>query len=110
MPSNKRRIPRIPFGNLLEHGLLQAGQQLWFNRDPNLVATLLADASLRMSDGTRGSIHKLGTILTGQPSCNGWEHWFFQASDGTLTSIDVLRQEVRRLREQTPSADDLSEL
>ena len=110
LPSNKRRIPRIPFGNLLEHGLLQAGQQLWFNRDPNLVATLLADASLRMADGTRGSIHKLGTILTGQPSCNGWDHWFFQTSDGTLASIDLLRQEVRRLREQTPSADDLSEL
>jgi hypothetical protein len=47
-----------------------------------------------------GSIHSLGAKLGQMPSCNGWEHWYFQEQDtGEMRSIDELRQQIRRVNE-----------
>lgn len=92
----RRTAPRVPFAALLERGLLLPGQVLYFNRRADAVATVLADGSLRAADGTRGSIHGLGVRLSGQPSCNGWEHWFFRDETETLVMIDALREQVRQ--------------
>ncbi|MBL8153972.1 MAG: site-specific DNA-methyltransferase [Anaerolineae bacterium] len=95
---NPRSIPRIAFGVLLEQGLLLPGQTLYFDGQREVSATVLADGSLRLVDGTRGSIHQLGTHLSGLPSCNGWDHWSYEDGDGRLQVIDTLRQRLRRSR------------
>lgn len=94
-----RSAPRIPFVALLENGLLAPGQALFFNRQPTRTATVLADGSLHTPDGERGSIHQLGARLTGQPSCNGWEHWYYEADGGELRPIDDLRRQLRQQAE-----------
>ena len=53
-----------------------------------------ADGSL-ISGLLTGSIHKVGAALAGQPGCNGWDHWYFAAPDGTLHAINELREQLR---------------
>jgi site-specific DNA-methyltransferase (adenine-specific) len=87
---SRREHPRVSFGSLLEHGYLQAGQQLFFGRT-GLIATVLADGYLRMGEKT-GSIHTLGRELRNAP-CNGWEQWFYMdETRGEKLPLDVLRQ------------------
>jgi modification methylase len=91
MPS-KRSEPRIPFGTLIEAGLLQPGAVL---SDPSgrLHARVRADGTLSSSNGMgehRGSIHQVGAAVQGAPACNGWTFWHI---DGR--PIDHLRQQVR---------------
>lgn len=92
----KRTMKRIPFAALLECGLLLPGQTLFFNREPDKAATILADGSLRLSDGVRGSIHKIGAQVGAVPACNGWEHWYYEDDGGELVVIDTLREQIRR--------------
>src|SRR5258708_11320856 len=79
----KRSMPRLPFAALLENGLLLPGQTLFFNQQREKYATVLADGSLRVGDGTRGSIHKIGAYVGSFPACNGWEYWYYE-EQGTL--------------------------
>jgi modification methylase len=86
--ANKRTQPRVPFGALIETGLIQPGTVLT-DAKRRWRATVLADASLACG-GEQGSIHKVGAALQGAPSCNGWTFWHV---DGTqLTALDALRQ------------------
>jgi modification methylase len=92
----KRNARRIPFGALLENGLLQPGQPLYFGRHGKVVATVLANGEIR-HNGTVGSIHAVGRAVQGSPSCNGWEHWFFDdAQTGQRLPINTLREQLRR--------------
>ncbi|MDQ6695486.1 MAG: site-specific DNA-methyltransferase [Chloroflexota bacterium] len=91
---SKRREQRIPFGNLLEAGLLRAGDTLYLDKD-KAHAQVAADGTL-LSDQSRGSIHKLGATLLGLPTLNGWEHWYYRdAQTGDLLLIDKLRDKLR---------------
>ncbi len=90
---NRRAAPRIPFGTLLERGLLHAGQTLYSAH--GVAAQVLADGSLQAGD-LRGSIHRLGAQLAGQPACNGWQHWYYHDERGELVVIDRLREMVRQ--------------
>jgi site-specific DNA-methyltransferase (adenine-specific) len=91
---NKRTQPRISLGMLLENGLLQVGQKLYFGEQGRLSATILANGHLRCQDLT-GSIHQVAKALHKGP-CNGWEVWYTQAEDGPPQTIDRLRQALRR--------------
>lgn len=91
----KRSRPRIPFGSLLENGLLKPGQCLYFRRDRTKVARIKPDGKLVLN-GFEGSIHQAGRHLMGGSPCNGWEHWYFEAEDGELQSIDDLREVLRK--------------
>ncbi|MCL5026763.1 MAG: site-specific DNA-methyltransferase [Chloroflexi bacterium] len=93
-PSQPAREPRIPFGALLEHGLLAPGAQL-FSAHRELSARVTADGRLR-AEGLEGSIHSLAARLNGLPSCNGWTYWHFQDEAGVLHPIDELRARIRR--------------
>ena len=88
----KRSEPRIPFGVLIERGLLKPGEKL-YSQNGRHVAKVRADGTLIAHDA-RGSIHQVGSILEGAPSCNGWTYWSYKANGNTLP-IDVLRQQVR---------------
>ena len=91
----RRSEPRVPFGQLIEQGLLRPGEVLVSPRGQ--IARVRADGTLVASDGHgdhRGSIHQVGAALEGAPSCNGWTYWCFQ-KDGQRVPIDVLRQQIR---------------
>jgi modification methylase len=91
---SKRDRPRIPFGRLLEQGLLKPGQTLYFGRKGNITATVLANGHIKYN-GFTGSIHKVAKEI-GQGPCNGWEHWYYFDSDsGQRVVIDKLREAVR---------------
>ena len=89
--TSKRAEPRIPFGTLVERGMLRPGEVLLSPR--GAAARLRADGSLITAEH-RGSIHQVGAALEGAPSCNGWTYWHFRR-DGQLIPIDLLRQQLR---------------
>lgn len=108
--SPRRREPRLPFGALLEQGLLAAGQELRFQRSrtqpPAQAAHIKPDGRLRLADGFEGSIHQAGQqVMNGSP-CNGWEHWCYQADDGGWHLIDELRHLARARLAQPAERDD----
>jgi modification methylase len=82
---------RVPITILISEGLLTPGMTLSLDT-PECEATLLEDGRLSYN-GQVGSIHKLGAMLKGAPSCNGWKHWRYRDESGNLRSIDDLRQE-----------------
>ncbi|MBV9833232.1 MAG: site-specific DNA-methyltransferase [Alphaproteobacteria bacterium] len=92
----KRNEPRIPFGALVETGLLIPGTVL---ADPSgrIHARVKADGTLATSGAfgdVRGSIHQVGAAVQGAPSCNGWTFWHGDF-DGRRLPIDHLRQQMR---------------
>jgi modification methylase len=89
---SKREAPRVPFGWLVERGLLRPGEVL-YGPAKRWSARVRADGTIVSADA-RGSIHKIGAEVQGAPACNGWTFWHFQL-DGKLVPIDVLRQKVR---------------
>jgi modification methylase len=95
----KRSAPRIAFSALLENGLLLPGQILFFNKQRDKTATILADGSLRTNDGERGSIHKIGAHIGNLPACNGWEHWYYETEHGELLVVDTLREKTRKMQQ-----------
>jgi modification methylase len=95
MPS-KRNEPRIPFGVLIEAGLLQPGTVL-SDLSGRLHARVRADGTLSAANALgehRGSIHQVGAAVQGAPACNGWTFWHFEL-EGARLPIDHLRQQVR---------------
>jgi modification methylase len=92
----KREAPRIPFGRVVEAGLLAPGDQLYDHRRM-YVAKVRADGTLVGSNHLgdhKGSIHQVGAAMQGAPSCNGWTFWHFEAA-GRLQPIDLLREKLR---------------
>jgi DNA modification methylase len=97
---SKRNQPRIPFGRLLESGLLQPGQSLYLDSQEDMVATIRADGSL-FCQGYSGSIHQVASSIKQAP-CNGWKHWFFADSKtGQYRVIDTLRDLLREAGSKT---------
>ncbi|UCH73787.1 MAG: site-specific DNA-methyltransferase [Rhodospirillales bacterium] len=88
----KRREPRIPFGWVVEHGLLRPGDIL-FDPARRWTAKVRADGSI-VSAEHRGSIHQVGAAVQGAPSCNGWTFWMTDRY-GKPAPIDLLRQRLR---------------
>jgi modification methylase len=90
---SKRAEPRVPFGTIIEAGLLHAGDELYCPKGDRK-ARIRADGSLAFGDQT-GSIHKMGAMMENAPACNGWTYWRFKTDRG-LASIDTLRAQVRK--------------
>ena len=91
---SKRTQKRVPFGSLVENGLIKPGAVL---RGPKslkskkFMATVRADGSLSMN-GESGSIHQMSAKVQGKESSNGWTFWHLE-KDGKLELIDDLRTE-----------------
>ncbi len=90
--ASKRAEPRVPFGQVVERGMLRPGEEL-YSIGNRFKAKVRADGTLIGND-IKGSIHQVGAHLEGAPSCNGWTYWHFKR-DGKLVSIDILRQQIR---------------
>jgi modification methylase len=89
---SKRAEPRVPFGAIVERGLIAPGTRL-FDARGRLAARVRADGTLTARDAD-GSIHKIGAHVQGADACNGWTFWHFETTGG-LRPIDLLRQQVR---------------
>lgn len=89
---SKRAEPRVPFGQVVERGMLRPGEEL-YSIGSRHSAKVRADGTLIGSD-VKGSIHQVGAHMEGAPSCNGWTYWHFKR-DGKMIPIDILRQQIR---------------
>ncbi len=113
----KRNQPRIPFGTLIENGLLSPGTHLYYSRsgrEGSIIikadgtanvpeAIVRADSSLKCGE-LEGSIHSLGAKLGNLPACNGWEHWWYLDESGAFQSINQLRSVYRERFLEVPQA------
>lgn len=91
--SSKKRQPRIPFGSVVERGLLTPGDWL-FDASRKHCAVIRSDGTLK-SETAEGSIHQVGAAAQNAPACNGWVFWHFENERKELVCIDELRQQVR---------------
>ncbi len=98
----KRAEPRVAFTELIEAGLLYAGQTLvgphgdrvMISHDGQLVHTLYGKAS----------IHVMAARIQNCVSFNGWDYWSAEKRDGTLVPIDELRKYVRNVKRDMKQA------
>jgi modification methylase len=89
---SKKAEPRVPFGAVVEAGLLRPGDRLYCPKGQQ-EARVRADGSLILGDLT-GSIHKVGALAQQAPACNGWTYWHMKTDRG-LAPIDSLRARMR---------------
>jgi modification methylase len=89
----KRKQVRIPFGALLENGLLRPGQTLYFAKN-GAKAKILSNGHLRCGKLT-GSIHGVAKALMKNAPANGWDLWFYEDENGKKIVIDELREKLR---------------
>jgi modification methylase len=85
----KREAPRVPFGSLVERGVIAPGTVLT-DRTRRVRAVVAADGSIR-AGSIQGSIHKVGAEVQNAPACNGWTFWHLERK-GELVPIDALRR------------------
>lgn len=89
-----RREARIPFGSLIENGMFEAGDTLYFGAESAVSAVILADGSLKC-DGEIGSIHQIARKIRQAPA-NGWELWYYLDKESNeLKPINHLRSKLR---------------
>lgn len=88
----RRKLPRVPFGSLVERGYLAPGTLL---QSPcrRHTAKIRADGSIISADH-RGSIHQVAAAVQGAPSCNGWTYWMVRA-DAKPVMLDMYRRKLR---------------
>ena len=86
---NNKSKPRIPFGSLVEMGIIKPGSVL-FDQQRKFNAKIMADGSLKHK-GNEGSIHRVAAKIMGTESYNGWTYWYCNIK-GNSVSIDNLRQ------------------
>ncbi len=89
---NNKSKPRVPFGSLIEMGLIKPGTIL-FDLKKKFNAKIMIDGSLKCQK-TEGSIHKVAAKMIGAESCNGWTYWHYK-SGNNLRPIDELREKLR---------------
>jgi modification methylase len=90
--ASRRAAPRVPFGQLVERGMLRPGDEL-VSVNLRHKAKVRADGTLIGGD-VKGSIHQVGAALEGAPSCNGWTYWHIRRNGQTIP-IDLFRQQIR---------------
>jgi len=93
----KRKQVRVPFGTLLENGMLSPGQSLYFAKNSTR-AKILSNGHLKCGKLT-GSIHGIAKALMNDAPVNGWDVWFYKDENGKKIVIDELRE---KLRSDTP--------
>ena len=89
---NNRSKPRIPFGSLVEMGMIKPGTEI-YDQKKKVNAKIMVDGSIKYQQ-SEGSIHKVAARIIGAESCNGWTFWHYK-SGNSLKPIDDLRQRLR---------------
>ena len=86
---NNKSKPRVPFGSLVELGILKAGTVL-FDPKKKFNAKIMVDGSIKYKE-SEGSIHKVAAKIMGTESYNGWTYWHYKVGN-SIVLIDNLRQ------------------
>jgi len=86
---NNKSKQRIPFGSLVEMGIIKPGTILFDNKR-KFNAKIMVDGSIKHKD-SEGSIHKVAAKIMGTESYNGWTYWHCNVG-GSIVPIDSLRQ------------------
>ena len=86
---NNKSKPRIPFGSLVELGIIKPGASL-FDPKKKINAKIMVDGSIKYKE-SEGSIHKIAAKIMGAESYNGWTYWHYNLNGSTVL-IDSLRQ------------------
>tara|TARA_B100000941_G_scaffold216481_1_gene159433 strand:+ start:11 stop:1084 length:1074 start_codon:yes stop_codon:yes gene_type:complete len=86
---NNKSKQRVPFGSLVELGILKPGTTL-FDLKKKINAKIMADGSIKYKD-SEGSIHKVAAKIMGAENYNGWTYWHCNIN-GSIVAIDSLRQ------------------
>ena len=86
---NNKSKPRIPFGSLVELGIVKPGMNI-FDQKKKINAKIMVDGSIKHQN-SEGSIHKVAAKIIGAESCNGWTYWHYNMN-GNMVPIDNLRQ------------------
>ena len=89
---NNRSKPRVPFGSLVELGIIKPGTEI-YDQKKEINAKIMIDGSIKFRK-SEGSIHKVAAKILGAESCNGWTFWYYK-SGNSFKSIDELRQKLR---------------
>lgn len=88
----KRNQARVPFGALIENGLLKVGSKLHYAKGKR-EAVILANGHIKCGKLV-GSIHAIARELSNAPA-NGWEMWLYPER-GKLKPINELREKFRK--------------
>lgn len=88
---NNKSKPRIPFGSLVELGIVKPGMNI-FDQKKKINAKIMADGSIKYHN-SEGSIHKVAAKIIGAENCNGWTYWHYNLG-GNMVPIDNLRQKL----------------
>lgn len=90
----KRKLPRVPFGAVIERGLISPGDVLYDEKKKHK-AVVRSDGTVKFG-GETGSIHQMGAAAQDSTTCNGWAYWHYvDPKKHKLVCIDELRQIVR---------------
>lgn len=89
----KKKMPRIPFGAVIERGMLKPGDML-SDAHGKKFAVIRSDGSVK-GETAEGSIHQVGAAAQNAAACNGWEYWYYQDKKKGLVCIDELRRQIR---------------
>ncbi len=95
----RRKAKRVPFTALLETGLLNPGQALYYKKNLEQKAVIKPNGRLLYGEIV-DTIHLMGRRLSNGNPCNGWDHWYYQDGAGELHAIETLRQKLREEREE----------
>ena len=87
MTKSRKDLPKIPFGELVEQGIIPPGAVLTDKKE-RFKATVSIDGSLKIKD-ISGSIHQVGAKVQGLPSCNGWDFWHFKEKSSSKLLDDI---------------------
>jgi len=90
--TGKRAEPRVPFGSIIETGLLSVGDVLQDSKK-RWQAKIRVDGSLEWN-GESASIHRMGAKVQELDACNGWTFWYVDKGNG-FQQIDELRKKYR---------------
>jgi DNA modification methylase len=89
-PSSSRKSQRVPFGQLVESGLIQPGQRLYLDDPDEGSAIVRVDGSIQWGELV-GSIHKVARTILKTPA-NGWQCWYYVDQKGDKQPLDQLRR------------------
>ena len=92
MKKSRRDLPKVPFGELVEQGIIPPGAVLTDKKE-KYKATVTVDGSLKINN-ISGSIHKVGATIQGLSNCNGWDFWHIK-NKSTSILLDEVRDKYR---------------
>ena len=92
MKQSRKDLPKIPFGELVEQGIIPPGAILTDKKE-RFQATVSIDGSLKLKN-LSGSIHQVGAKVQGLPSCNGWDFWHVKKKSSSKL-LDEIRGDYR---------------